>query len=68
MTTKITINDKLVEAAEAALKQVNGLDEAVSITADGMTSVLSPNVSDLLAALHIINHAGSTYYLGLPSE
>jgi ubiquinone/menaquinone biosynthesis C-methylase UbiE len=68
MSTKITINSNLIEAAEAVLKQVGVIDEAVSVEADGMTLVLSPKFKDVLFVSHTIRHAEIDYYLGLPLD
>ena len=68
MSTEITINDHLIEAATAALVKAEGINQAVSIEVDGMTAVLSPNSNDMLSALKEIKHDGITYYLGIPSE
>jgi hypothetical protein len=66
MTSQITINDQLIEAATNALNANEGIDEAVLVSGGGITAVLSPHEEDMLAALQLIEHSGKTYYLGLP--
>jgi hypothetical protein len=68
MSTEITINTNLIEAAELALTQMGGTDEAISITVEGMTFIISPRARDVLSALHTIKRAETTYYLGTPLE
>jgi hypothetical protein len=66
MTSQITINDQLIEAATNELNANEGIDEAVLVSGGGITAVLSPRKEDMLVALHPIEHGGKTYYLGLP--
>jgi len=68
MSPEITINDKLIAAANKALDQYGAIEDSVSVLADGIKAILSPDPEDMLLAIYQIKYGGKTYYLGLPRE